>query len=169
MNQDEQKKYDEIIERIRINLSDRFMDTIDYINQFVEEYSKALGFSQVEILSAIEGARSYCASNYYQPNNFPLAAEFEIFETQREFANRFPSKIFLCPHCDGFSTNPYQCNSQKEMGNKFCDWKAHGFFRTLGRGYRFTIKQTFLDNPIIDEIFMPIERISQNTEAQDAE
>ena len=31
----------------------------------------------------------------------------------------------------------------KEMGLE-CNWKSYGFFRTMGRGYRFIIKNTFL-------------------------
>ncbi len=63
-----------------------------------------------------------------------------------------PSRKFRCPSCGGLSSNPYECNASKE-----CDWKSYGFFRTMGKGVRIAIKEGFIENPQIHEIFMPLE------------
>ena len=38
-----------------------------------------------------------------------------------------------------------------------CNWKSYGLFGTLEGGFRFVVKEDFLDHPIIYDIFMPLE------------
>lgn len=121
------------------------------------EYSKVLGYSLEEILEAMEKRRTYSAVNFYQKANFPKLDEVEVFATLDDFKKKYPSGKYRCPSCDGISTHPYVCASGDLMSNgKVCDWKAYGFLGTLGKGLRFTFKEVFLENPVIDEIFQPV-------------
>ena len=44
---------------------------------------------------------------------------------------------------------------------KICDWKVYGLLKAHD-GFRFTIKDKFLETPRIDDIFKPIE-LEENT------
>lgn len=128
-----------------------------FIRGMLVEYSKALGLPEADILVAIEGKRDYSAANYYQESNFPSLDGVRIFETRAELQAAIPSRKFRCPSCGDISTDSYKCNaSAKEKGKK-CDCKAYGLFRTAGKGFRFTIKEGFLDHPQVYEIFMPVD------------
>jgi hypothetical protein len=136
----------------------RLADEVEaFILKLLPEYAVALGLSQEAVLEAIETKRDYWAPNYYQAANFPSLKDVRVFETQVELRAAIPSMKFRCPHCGGISTDPYDCNSGIEVGGKRCDWKTYGLFRTLGKGFRFTIKEGFLERPRVDEIFMPVE------------
>lgn len=128
-----------------------------FLKTMLPEYASVLGLSEAEILTAIEGRRTYTAINYYQPANFPSLKDVRVFDTQADALAAMPSKRFRCPACGGTSTDPYECNSGESLGDKTCDWKSWGLLRSLGKGFRFTIKEGFLDQPRVDEIFMPIE------------
>jgi len=160
---EEVKTYNELIEQIRKNLNDneRFAKKLEWVKEMVKHYSEKLGFSELEILTAFEKRRDYWSANYYQEANFPRLDGVDVYENFEEVMKRFPSKQFICPRCNGISTNPYECNSGKEMDkNKICDWKSYGLFRTLNGGYRFTIKDSFLEKPFVDNIFKPIEIVN---------
>ena len=126
----------------------------------------------MEILEAFAKKRSYSVINYYQKGNFPSLGgqNVKIFETKDDFLKAFPSKKFICPCCDGISTDPNTCNSgdlmtQEKRSKKgkitqkseICNWKSYGLFGTLGEGYGFIIKDKFIEDPIIYDIFQPIE------------
>ncbi len=129
-----------------------------FVRGMIDNYSTVLGFSEDDILTKIEERRDYSAINYYQECNFPRLENVEIFETMQQLRDKFPSRKFTCPRCKSVSTDPNTCNSGKDIGNgKRCDWKSWGLFRTLGQGYRFVVKEDFLNNPVIYEIFRPIE------------
>ena len=138
--------------------------TASFITERFTEYATVFGVSGEEVLEAIEGKRNYSAANYYQDANFPSLDEVRVFETEKEMRETIKTMQFRCPGCKGVSTNPYECNSGLEMEKgKKCDWKAYGLFRTMGEGLRFTIKNTFVEKPFIDEIFMPLDLEEQQT------
>lgn len=124
-----------------------------FLRLILPEYATALDLTQEQVLAAIEERRDYSAINYYQASTFPrLDGGVRIFETQNELMKLIPSRKFRCPSCGGLSTDPYTCDVSDN-----CDWKSYGLFKTMGKGLRFTFKATFLENPKIDEIFMPVE------------
>jgi hypothetical protein len=157
---------EEIIQAIRLEcwkgwgehggteLADR---TEALIREVLADYSAALGLDQDAILRALESRRDYWAPNFYQAANLPKLAGVRVFANQQELQSALPSRRFRCPLCGQVSTNPYECNSGAQVSGKTCDWKAYGFLRTAGKGLRFTVREGFLDRPIIDEIFMPLE------------
>lgn len=74
----------------------------------------------------------------------------EVFETQRQFNNKFPSKYFVCTNCGTLTEDKYTCIK--------CGWRADGLFKTWGKGYKYTI----LETGITEEIFTPIELRKEN-------
>lgn len=133
-------------------------DVKKVIDRMLPQYSAFLGLPEVEILRAIEGKRDYWSPNYYQDSKWPdLGGDVRVFKSQQEMMAAIGKMEFRCCTCNGITTNPYECNSGLEMeAGKTCDWKTYGLFRTMGHGLRFTFKDGFLDNPKVDEIFMPI-------------
>lgn len=158
---DNATRYEELMGKIRANLNDdkRFAKQLEWIRERVDHYSDILGFTQVELLEAFEKKRTYWAANYYQDSNFPLLDDrVKIFETLNELMTTITSKQFICPACNQIQSNPYECKSgHKDKHGKVCDWKSYGLFGTAGKGFRFTIKESFLEKPMVDDIFMPIE------------
>ncbi len=154
-------KFEKLMDQIRVNLNDdkRFETKLQWIRERVEHYSEVLGFKKEDILQAFENKRKYWAANYYQEANFPkLDDKVKIFETQEELMESIKSKQFICPACNQIQLNPYECKSgYKDENGKVCDWKSYGLFGTAGKGFRFTIKESFLEKPMIDEVFMPVE------------
>jgi hypothetical protein len=129
-----------------------------FLRKLLPEYAAKLGLTQEAVLRALEGKRDYCCVNYYQEANFPSLENVKVFDSEAELRAAIPSMTFRCPACGKLSTNPYTCNSgAKRTDGSLCDWKSYGLFRTLGKGFRFTIRQGFLDNPRVDDIFMPVE------------
>ncbi len=154
-------RFEELMEQIRVNLNDdkRFANKLIWIRERVKHYHEKLDLSEVEILEAFEKKRNYWSANYYQDSNFPLLDDkVKVFETVKELQEAIKSKQFICPACNQIQSNPYTCESgHKDKNDKVCDWKSYGLLGTLGKGFRFTVKDSFLDNPMIDNCFMPIE------------
>lgn len=154
-------RFEELMEQIKINLNDnkRFEKQLVWIRDRIKHYHEKLGFSEVEILEAFEKKRTYWSANYYQEANFPLLDnKVKIFENTDELKEAIKSKRFVCPACEQIQSSPYTCNSgYKDKKGKICDWKSYGFFGTMGKGFRFTIRDSFLEKPIIDDCFMPVE------------
>ena len=141
----------------------------NFLREMLADYSTNLRLPPEHILAVLEKRRTYNAVNFYQEANMPNLKNVRVFETQDDFKKAFPSMRFRCPFCNGITSNPYECNSGVKKvgrgGDKACDWKTYGLFRTLGKGFRFTIKKGFLEKPFIDEIFMPLE-LESNAEAK---
>ncbi len=128
------------------------------VRRFTSEYAAVFGLTADQILQAVEATRDYSAVNFYQDAKFPELKDVRIFETQAEFLASIPSKQFRCPRCKGVSKSPYVCNSGKEMAKgQVCDWKSYGLFGCMGKGFQFTIKESFLKKPFIENCFMPLE------------
>ena len=70
----------------------------------------------------------------------------EVFKTQREFNNKFPSKIYICSNCGKMTTDKMNCN--------YCGWRADGLLKTWGKGYKYIIEEL---SPEVQEIFRPLE------------
>ncbi|MDY6358463.1 MAG: hypothetical protein SPL73_05635 [Cyanobacteriota bacterium] len=71
----------------------------------------------------------------------------EVFKTQREFNNKFPSKMYICPKCSMLTFDKYLCKNCKNQSNNF-----------VFRGYTYTILKT----GVTETIFIPIEYLSLN-------
>lgn len=129
-----------------------------FLREKLAHYSQVLDINQEALLEAFERRRNYNVINYYQEANFPDLNGVVVVHDLAEFKERYPSGRFVCPACGGESTNPYTCNSGRviDVGRE-CDWKSFGLFGTMGKGMRVVFRGGFLDNPIVDEIFSPIE------------
>lgn len=130
-------------------------DLIEATRKFVlnklAHYHAILGFDKERMFDAMEKRRNYWAANFYQEANFPSLDGVTVLETTEDAKKLCASGRYKCPSCDGESTDPYQCTCEG------CDWKSYGLFRTLGKGMRIVVKETFLDNGNVHEIFTPIQ------------
>lgn len=139
----------------------RAIELEKFLNETLENYSAFLGFDKLKIMKAIESRRNYSAINYYQRANFPLLSDIKIYENRDEFLKQCPSHAFICPHCNGISSDPNECNSGIKIEGKLCDWKSYGLFGTLGKGINILFKDSFLKDGVVYDIFMPKE-LSKN-------
>ena len=133
----------------------RAVELEKYLRSKLAEYSNALKISQEKILQSWEEDRDYAAINYYQEANQPSinAEKVKVFETVEDMLQAIGEKKFRCPSCNGVSSNPYKCDSQKEMlKGKTCDWKVYGLFGDLGKGTFIYIKDKLKG----ETIFTPI-------------
>ncbi len=133
-----------------------------FLREKLSNYAGVLGYDETAILEAFEKRRTYSCINYYQEDHFPkIDDKVKVFKTIQELRNKFPSKKFICPSCKGISTDPNVCNSGKigglKRGNKICDWKSYGLFGCLDGGFRFIVKEGFLEKPVVHNIFLPVE------------
>jgi hypothetical protein len=154
--------YEEIIEQARQTWAgsegDKRAEKVKVIlDTRLENYSKVTGFTKDEILQAFEKRRGVNTVNFYQENNLPLLdkGKVHVFQTIKEFQTKFPSHKSICPSCGKESTDFYEC-SQPD-----CDWKVYGLLRDLGKGIRIIIKDKFLEHPVPELIFTPIELIQE--------
>ncbi|WCH25221.1 hypothetical protein [Aeromonas salmonicida] len=166
-----EKAINEVLEQIKGACSgydDRTAERVSsFAGKFTAEYAEVLGLSQLDVLVAVEKARSYSAANYYQESTFPHLSEVSVFDTRQDFLALIPSRQFRCPSCNGVSTDSERCNSGLKMSNdETCNWASFGFFKTLGKGLRVVVKESFLNEPRIYEIFMPLELEKQEEPAQ---
>ena len=80
-------------------------------------------------------------------NNFvENTVQVEVFKTQREFNNKFPSKFFICSFCAKLTPYKDYCIH--------CMARADGFLKTMGCGYKYIISEI---SPEPQEIFKPLE------------
>lgn len=151
------KLYEQLIAKISENAGCHTDSTIDFVRKLTKNYSAVLGYSEYEILKALESKRTYTAANYYQVANFPLLDEnVKIFSNTKELLESTKNGKFICPACKQEQTDPYKCNSGFIVNGKKCNWTSFGLLGTLNGGFRFTIKDTFLDTPMIENCFLPV-------------
>lgn len=130
----------------------------NFIRSKTAQYADRLGFTPVHILTSMETARRVTAPNHYQEACYPNLDGVIVFDNAKEYRRCFPSHRFICPACSGISTDPTVCDSGVvDKHGDTCDWKAFGLFGTMGKGFRFVIKDTFLEKAVVYEIFKPIE------------
>lgn len=122
------------------------------IETFLPNWSEKLGLSQLEILKSIEKNRRVNSVNHYQEIKFPKLDEVTIFETVFDFKAMHKNLGFRCPSCDQVSTDPRECNHNPVE----CNWKSYGLFGCLNKGYRFVVKELFLEDGTLYEIFAPV-------------
>lgn len=73
----------------------------------------------------------------------------EEFKTEREFNNKFPTKMYICSRCGSLTDNPYQCRECENQSNNFT---------LIDESYQYTI----LENGKTELIFKPIELFKEN-------
>lgn len=114
----------------------------------VNHYAEKTGVDAIDLLTAWESARNYWYMNYYQDANQPLIEgdRVMVFDSVEDAKASMVSPEFLCPSCEGVSTNPYECTLDG------CDWKSYGLFGTAGKGATVFIK----DKMEVEQIFMPV-------------
>lgn len=138
---------------------DRAKQLSAFLAEMLNEYSAVLGESEADLLTAFENRRNYSAINYYQRANFPKLDGVMLLADMAEFRSKYPSGKYICPACSGESTDPYECDSGKQLDTKPCNWKSYGLFRTMGKGLRIAFRTKFLEHPRVEEIFMPVEAV----------
>ena len=62
----------------------------------------------------------------------------ESFKTQREFNNKYPTNLFICPNCSHASTNKYYCDN--------CSFQANNI---LNQSYEYEIQELNLKEKIL--------------------
>lgn len=169
-----EQQFNVLLEQIRAECDGFGSDTTDkavgFIRQFTAEYAEVLGLSQFDVLVAVEKARDYSAPNYYQEVNFPKLDGVNVYATRDDFLAAIPSRKFRCPCCKGVSTDPNRCNSGAiTSSGKACNWASFGLFRTMGEGLRVILKDSFQNEPVIYEIFMPLDLEQTKPEVCDEE
>ena len=150
--------YEEIIEQARSTwdgeIGDERAERVKKIlDSRLENYHQITGIPKDEILTAFEKIRNVNTVNFYQESRFPLLENVHVFDTMDYFKKAFPSGKYICPKCEKESTNPYVCTQ------KGCDWKVYGLFGDLGKGITVVIKDKFLEHPLPEKIFKPIELV----------
>ena len=73
----------------------------------------------------------------------------ETFKSYREFNEKFPTKLYKCTNCGQLLNDKYSCVN--------CGWRADGLFKTMDKGYKYTIE----DMNFTEEIFTPIELLKE--------
>ena len=144
-------------------------EIVSYIKIITKNYSEVLGYSESDVLSAMERERKSIPSNYYNASIFPILDEkVKIFSTTSELFGSIKMNKFICPCCKQEQVNPYICESGFVDKEKECDLRKNSILKSLStksikeyKKFRFTIKDTFLDKPMIDDCFLPVE--FQNT------
>ncbi|UTM60448.1 hypothetical protein L4174_023990 (plasmid) [Photobacterium sp. CCB-ST2H9] len=122
-----------------------------------EHYASEMDLNPIDVFQALEKKRNISYPNYYNEANFPKLTDVLVFQDKEAMKVKLrPADGFICPSCERVSSNPYDCNAAATDPETPCEWKSYGFFRTLGKGLRFTILENWLDNPVIDECFMPV-------------
>lgn len=69
----------------------------------------------------------------------------ETFKSKTNFYEKYPSKLYICSFCGTLSQDRYQCSK--------CGFRADGLFKTMDKGYQYTIEET----GETEEIFKPLE------------
>lgn len=72
--------------------------------------------------------------------------KIDVFETLREFKQRFPVEIYVCSRCKKLTKNPYVCEE--------CGQQSRNLFEEFDENYKFIIKE---QGEEIHSIFKPIE------------
>lgn len=136
------------------------------ITEICEHYAERFDVDPVKIFGILEERRTYSYPNYYQWAKFPRLDDVVVCETMEELKVKImPKQGFRCPACGGVSKDPYECDTGIQKDGEPCNWKSYGLFRTMGKGLRVIVKDTFLENPVVDEIFFPIALEKQTTSA----
>lgn len=142
---------------------ERVIDCIDFISKRIPKYALIMDKTNLETLTTYAKARSCNYTNWFQNCYLPDLNGVIVLDTVEDFKQKFPSGKFVCPCCNGVSTDYQECNSgkivkgTKKRSGKVCDWKVFGLFGDLGKGIRVIVKDRFSDFPKPIAMFKPIE------------
>lgn len=145
-------------EGLRGHWDERQVETLrSFLLERIPHYAKHLHYTPFEILNVLEDKRHISAPNFYNEQTLPRldANAVYILRDLAHYKQIVGVTGFRCPACGEINlTNPYECNHVK--GGKKCTWKAYGFFGTMGKGLRVLLRDQFLSEPSVSEIFMPV-------------
>ncbi len=134
---------------------------LDFAVDRAKHYEEKTGIPAGEILTAWETRRSQWYMNYYQDANQPKIEgdSVRVFETKDELIESIGKDGFRCPHCNGVTRNPYECDSRVNLpllnsGGKAlaCNWRVYGLFGSLGKGVYVFVKAELTG----ENIFKPV-------------
>lgn len=128
-----------------------------FLLERITHYADVLHFHRLDILEALERSRQINVVNFYQDRTLPHlnANHVYVLRNMEHYRQIVGITGFRCPACGGINlTDPYNCTQW--TGHKYCDWKSYGFFGTMGKGLRLLLRDQFLENPCVEEIFMPV-------------
>lgn len=128
---------------------DERLKTLQFAVDRARHYEEKTGVPAGDILTAWESRRDYWYMNYYQDANQPRIEgdSVRVFETTDDLLEAIGKDGFRCPHCQGVTRNPYECNSGVKLPllnsggvAKTCNWKVYGLFGAMGRGVYVFVK-----------------------------
>lgn len=155
------KKWGDTVCKCVSKCGHKYCDQFKWIIDRAKHYAEKTGLEWEEILDSWMEDCNYWYMNYFQDCNQPEIKNdtVKVFETTEDMLNAVGERKFRCPSCGGISTDPYECNSGKEISKatknkqaKICDWKVYGLFKDLGKGVYIYCK----DKKKGQTIFMPI-------------
>lgn len=129
---------------------ERIIEKAKFIASILPEYSKMYSKNYVETLEIIAEARNVNYTNWFQNGNIPQVKDVLVYKNVEDFKAKHPEGKFICPKCEGESTNAYTCDC------KGCDWKVYGLFGDLGKGVNIFLSDNIKENPVPQNIFKPI-------------
>lgn len=139
----------------------RVKDALSFIAARIPEYAKVTGKTDLEFLTFYAKNRRVNYTNWFNESYLPDLSDIMVFETTKDFKEKFPSGKYKCSACEGITTDAQECNSGVEIGkgkNKsVCNWKTYGLFRDMGKGIKVLIKEHIEEIPKPITIFKPIE------------
>lgn len=159
----EYDKFIELFEKVagqnlRPSWSESQIETVRvFILDRIPHYAEYLNLSPFQILEAMERDRDISVPNYYQNATFPRLDINSVYVLRdlEHYKQIVGVAGFRCPSCGEISPeDPYRCGAVK--GGVKCGWKSYGFFRTMGKGLRLLLRDQFLNEAVVYEIFMPV-------------
>jgi len=136
---------------------ERVIGCIKFISERIPQYSNIIGKSDLEFLTTYAKARRVNYTNWFNDSYLPDLSNVIILDTIQSFRDKFPSGKYICPCCDGETTDYQECNSGIEVDGRKCNWKVYGLFGDLGKGVRVIIKDKMDEFPRPVAMFKPIE------------
>jgi hypothetical protein len=136
------------------------MKSLTFAVERAKHYEEKTGLNACDVLNAWESRRNYWYMNYYQNSKQPeiKGDRVRIFENAEELMAAIGKDGFRCPHCEGVSNSPYECDSGvlvellDKRGKHACNWKVYGLFADLGKGVYVFSKHDLRG----ELIFMPL-------------
>lgn len=139
----------------------RVLEVLIFISERIPQYAKVVGKTDLDFLILYANARRVNYNNWFSDTYLPDLDTVFVFDTIDDFKTKFPSGKYICPSCEGESTDFQTCNSGLRNTGQKCNWRSYGLFGTLGKGIKIYIKDMVTDFPKPIEIFMPIELYKQ--------
>ena len=121
---------------------DRIIEIAKFINSILPYYSKIYSKNYVETLRIIAEAKNVNYINWFQNANLPKFDKVKVYKNLKEFKEKHPEGKYICPSCEGTSTDPYKCTCEG------CNWKVYGLLWDLGKGITIFFTGNVKDNPI---------------------